>query len=156
MGYLPFTTQNLNILTSSPAPQVRILIFKKTKNRLPGDFLFFGRDDNVRLSPLSGFALLRRCRIFLQIGCRLFGKIRRFLHLLRRSESSFSKKQKIAFPAIFCFLVGMTGFEPAAFASRTQRSTKLSHIPLFITLYIIILYFIFSSTFCNYSEPFSR
>ena len=27
-------------------------------------------------------------------------------------------------------LVGMTGFEPAAFASRTQRSTKLSHIPL--------------------------
>ena len=23
----------------------------------------------------------------------------------------------------------MTGFEPAAFASRTQRSTKLSHIP---------------------------
>ena len=26
-------------------------------------------------------------------------------------------------------LVGMTGFEPAAFASRTQRSTKLSHIP---------------------------
>ena len=27
------------------------------------------------------------------------------------------------------FLVGMTGFEPAASASRTQRSTKLSHIP---------------------------
>ena len=27
------------------------------------------------------------------------------------------------------YLVGMTGFEPAAFASRTQRSTKLSHIP---------------------------
>ncbi len=26
-------------------------------------------------------------------------------------------------------VVGMTGFEPAAFASRTQRSTKLSHIP---------------------------
>ena len=26
-------------------------------------------------------------------------------------------------------MVGMTGFEPAAFASRTQRSTKLSHIP---------------------------
>ena len=29
-------------------------------------------------------------------------------------------------------LVGMTGFEPAAFASRTQRSTKLSHIPKFV------------------------
>ena len=27
-------------------------------------------------------------------------------------------------------LVGMTGFEPATSASRTQRSTKLSHIPL--------------------------
>ena len=27
-------------------------------------------------------------------------------------------------------MVGMTGFEPAASASRTQRSTKLSHIPL--------------------------
>lgn len=31
-------------------------------------------------------------------------------------------------------MVGMTGFEPAAFASRTQRSTKLSHIPLY-TIY---------------------
>ena len=30
---------------------------------------------------------------------------------------------------VFPYLVGMTGFEPAAFASRTQRSTKLSHIP---------------------------
>ena len=28
-------------------------------------------------------------------------------------------------------MVGMTGFEPATSASRTQRSTKLSHIPLF-------------------------
>ena len=27
-------------------------------------------------------------------------------------------------------MVGMTGFEPATSASRTQRSTKLSHIPL--------------------------
>ena len=26
-------------------------------------------------------------------------------------------------------MVGMTGFEPATSASRTQRSTKLSHIP---------------------------
>ena len=30
---------------------------------------------------------------------------------------------------VFLYMVGMTGFEPAAFASRTQRSTKLSHIP---------------------------
>ena len=32
-------------------------------------------------------------------------------------------------------MVGMTGFEPAASASRTQRSTKLSHIPKTIGLY---------------------
>ncbi len=31
-------------------------------------------------------------------------------------------------------MVEMTGFEPAASASRTQRSTKLSHISLFIFL----------------------
>ena len=30
----------------------------------------------------------------------------------------------------FVNMVGMTGFEPATSASRTQRSTKLSHIPL--------------------------
>ena len=29
----------------------------------------------------------------------------------------------------FGFLVGTTGFEPAASASRTQRSTRLSHVP---------------------------
>ena len=29
-------------------------------------------------------------------------------------------------------MVGMTGFEPAASASRTQRSTKLSHTSLFV------------------------
>ena len=28
------------------------------------------------------------------------------------------------------FLIGVTGFEPATSASRTQRSTKLSHTPL--------------------------
>ena len=27
-------------------------------------------------------------------------------------------------------MVGMTGFEPATSASRTQRSTKLSYIPI--------------------------
>ena len=41
-------------------------------------------------------------------------------------------KEKTAKPLKFSGipLVGMTGFEPAAFASRTQRSTKLSHIPI--------------------------
>ena len=33
------------------------------------------------------------------------------------------------------FQVEVTGFEPATSASRTQRSTKLSHTSLFIKLY---------------------
>ena len=36
-------------------------------------------------------------------------------------------------------LVGLTGFEPAASASRTQRSTKLSHNPKPFTLYHFLL-----------------
>lgn len=34
-------------------------------------------------------------------------------------------------------MVGMTGFEPATSASRTQRSTKLSHIPTMCGITII-------------------
>ncbi len=30
------------------------------------------------------------------------------------------------------FLIGATGFEPATSASRTQRSTKLSHAPILL------------------------
>ncbi len=37
----------------------------------------------------------------------------------------------------FSFLVGVTGFEPAASWSRTKRSTELSHTPL---SYLIILF----------------
>ena len=48
----------------------------------------------------------------------------------RREKSEETKKKK---PLMrLSFLVGMTGFEPAASASRTQRSTKLSHIPICI------------------------
>ena len=32
------------------------------------------------------------------------------------------------------FLIGATGFEPATSASRTQRSTKLSHAPICVVL----------------------
>ena len=47
-----------------------------------------------------------------------------------RFESSIHKQiKKYTLMGVFLYLVGMTGFEPAAFASRTQRSTKLSHIP---------------------------
>lgn len=31
-------------------------------------------------------------------------------------------------------LVGMTGFEPAAFYSRSKRATKLRHIPICLLL----------------------
>ena len=41
------------------------------------------------------------------------------------------KEKRKNFPFGKVEMVGMTGFEPAAFASRTQRSTKLSHIPRF-------------------------
>ena len=34
-------------------------------------------------------------------------------------------------------IIGATGFEPATSASRTQRSTKLSHAPFLTTLFII-------------------
>ena len=42
----------------------------------------------------------------------------------------FCQKNKSEQSKLCSDMVGMTGFEPAAFASRTQRSTKLSHIPL--------------------------
>ena len=42
---------------------------------------------------------------------------------------SFTKKLLIAEQLVPGKLVGMTGFEPATSRSRTERSTKLSHIP---------------------------
>ena len=47
----------------------------------------------------------------------------------KEKQKTAEAVENTAFPAVLS-LVGMTGFEPAAFASRTQRSTKLSHIPL--------------------------
>ena len=46
----------------------------------------------------------------------------------KEKQKTAEAVENTAFPAVLS-LVGMTGFEPAAFASRTQRSTKLSHIP---------------------------
>ena len=34
-------------------------------------------------------------------------------------------------------MVGMTGFEPATSASRTQRSTKLSHASIFVKHFVV-------------------
>ena len=43
---------------------------------------------------------------------------------LRKRKTAASEETTVSHS-----MVGMTGFEPAASASRTQRSTKLSHIP---------------------------
>ena len=59
----------------------------------------------------------------------------------RRFESAKIKQKKKALTVNkhFLKLVEMTGFEPAASASRTQRSTKLSHISILRqTNYLII------------------
>ena len=50
-------------------------------------------------------------------------------NLQKGLRSPHPDQQKRRLLASF-LLVGMTGFEPATSASRTQRSTKLSHIPL--------------------------
>ena len=51
-------------------------------------------------------------------------------------------------------LVGMTGFEPAAFASRTQRSTKLSHIPFSANIIIIVQLHNFGKYFFRFVKDF--
>ena len=49
--------------------------------------------------------------------------------IFRRHENRVSH-----FHVTPCFRVGATGFEPATSASRTQRSTKLSHAPFYAFL----------------------
>ena len=49
----------------------------------------------------------------------------------RRFESGASGKQRAGTLVPALCLVGVTGFEPAASWSRTKRSTKLSHTPIF-------------------------
>ena len=44
-------------------------------------------------------------------------------------ESANGRQAMYATPAAERSMVGMAGFEPTTSASRTQRSTKLSHIP---------------------------
>ena len=48
-----------------------------------------------------------------------------------REDSKNKKTVAENFATVF-FFIGVTGFEPATSASRTQRSTKLSHTPIFI------------------------
>ena len=44
-----------------------------------------------------------------------------------------------------CFLVGVTGLEPAASWSRTKRATKLRYTPFFLAYIFYILFLFFAS-----------
>ena len=57
------------------------------------------------------------------------------------------KQNKKRPEGVFFVLVEMTGFEPATSASRTQRSTKLSHISINIRRLALLLYHLFM--FCQ-------
>src|SRR5436190_5159743 len=57
------------------------------------------------------------------------------------SELSPAQRQQkpadaVSEPVLLVKLVGATGFEPAASRSRTERSTKLSHAPKEIPVYL--------------------
>ena len=77
-----------------------------------------------RLIPYGGKDSVKENRQ----GC-LSRFIRAQTNPLRRLSAPLAPNKKDAIWRLF-YLVGMTGFEPATSASRTQRSTKLSHIPL--------------------------
>ena len=54
-----------------------------------------------------------------------------------KTKTRETKRNNGPLPKTVVYLVEMTGFEPAASASRTQRSTKLSHI----SQYSVLLFF---------------
>ena len=60
------------------------------------------------------FIFLYKTRLLSNFGCKLI----KYFHATKKEPISKLKK------------IGATGFEPATSASRTQRSTKLSHAPL--------------------------
>ena len=66
-------------------------------------------------------SLLLNFFVFLTTCIRFFGK-------------PFSSKKKKARQTPCFYFFGVTGFEPAASTSRTSRSTKLSHTPIYTTL----------------------
>ena len=87
-------------------------------------------------------------------------------HFTQLCSTKFNTKRKT--PENQGFLVDATGFEPATSASRTQRSTKLSHASLFNSLFstansfiihchfsFVKSFFDFSRLFCNYSSRHS-
>ena len=59
-------------------------------------------------------------------GILLFDKVKE----LYQVGNAYKQKSRKPYEKGFRLPVGMTGFEPATSASRTQRSTKLSHIPI--------------------------
>ena len=117
----------------------------RTRANLPGhQRLPFGRlgkaKSHSRIAPCRlhcSFALHTRPGRFL---ChRQRGRVSPWSLTLRRdrqeaagsTQTTANEKEKSASSGhAFLFLVGVTGFEPAASWSRTKRSTELSHTPL--------------------------
>ena len=102
--------------------------------RRPGGAQRRRSEPSVRLTAGSGgrpaarsSALYKFCGGPAKAAALLSGQ--RFLSLCRVCAPRIPTNKKDARRRLF-LLVGMTGFEPATSASRTQRSTKLSHIPL--------------------------
>ena len=117
--------------------QVRIF---KIKNRNKRNLFRRGRDD--RIQPLRVLLACPPKRYaFRYRTAHLFAKKQSaglFLLTQKPSQGSnpLNQKKKQAIPnGITCFLVGMTGFEPAALWSQTRCATKLRYIPKTFTLY---------------------
>ena len=76
-----------------------------------------------------------------QAGCRRLEKVlatgtveekREIIALYVHEIVADPEKERIAislYPAAFNQKIGVTGFEPAAFSSRTRRATKLRYTP---------------------------
>ena len=95
-----------------------------------------------RLIPYGGKDSVKENRQ----GC-LSRFIRAQTNPLRRLSAPLAPNKKDAIWRLF-YLVGMTGFEPATSASRTQRSTKLSHASIFMKHFVvsqIVLHYIITS-----------
>ena len=106
--------------------------FRLSKILRPSEF-FAARDNNrfaVQVSPTS-FSVkshtARSCRYRAASYVKDNPKT-------KKTKTRKTKRNNGPLPKTAVFLVEMTGFEPAASASRTQRSTKLSHISQYSVL----------------------
>lgn len=87
---------------------------------------------SVRLECNANMALCASAKVFTSCSAQEGGALRA-VHVSPRSQCRNTTQRKD--PCRFLrrgrvMLVGMRGFEPPVSASRTRRSTRLSHIPL--------------------------